>query len=252
MSAEKPPVTLIGDPGPSPGRRSRARVRLRNYFLTGLVVAGPLTITIYITWWFITLVDGWVKPLVPQRYLPETYLPFPIPGIGLVIAFTGLTLLGFLTANLVGRTLLDLGEVVLTRMPVIRGIYRGTKQIFETIFSTTGTSFRTVGLVEFPVKGTWSIVFISTPPGPELHDQLPAAGEYMGVFLPCTPNPTTGFFFYLPRRDVIELNISVDDAAKLVMSAGVIQPDETQRRLQAMAEAARSNEREPVRTLEPS
>ena len=252
MSAEKPPVTLIGDPGPSPGRRSRARVRLRNYFLTGLVVAGPLTITIYITWWFITLVDGWVKPLVPHRYLPETYLPFPIPGFGLVIAFTGLTLLGFLTANLVGRTLLDLGEVVLSRMPVIRGIYRGTKQIFETIFSTTGTSFRTVGLVEFPVKGTWSIVFISTPPGPELHEQLPEAGEYMGVFLPCTPNPTTGFFFYLPRRDVIELTMSVDDAAKLVMSAGVIQPDETQRRLQAMAEAARSSGREPVRTLEPS
>ena len=252
MSADKPQLPLMGEPGPRIGRRSSARIRLRNYFLTGLIVAGPLTITIYITWWFITLVDGWVKPLVPQRYLPETYLPFPIPGIGLVIAFTGLTLLGFLTANLVGRTLVDLGEVVLTRMPVIRGIYRGTKQIFETIFSTTGTSFRTVGLVEFPVKGTWSIVFISTPPAPELQEQLPEAGEYMGVFLPCTPNPTTGFFFYLPRRDVIELNISVDDAAKLVMSAGVIQPDETQRRLQALAEAARSNGHAETRALEPS
>ena len=254
MSSDDQQLPLIGDAVPSTGRRSRARVRLRNYFLTGLIVAGPLTITIYITWWFITLVDGWVKPLVPQRYLPETYLPFQIPGFGLIIAFTGLTLLGFLTANLVGRTLLDIGEVVLNRMPVVRGIYRGTKQIFETIFSTTGTSFRTVGLVEFPVKGTWSIVFISTPPGPDLTEQLPGAGEYMGVFLPCTPNPTTGFFFYLPRKDVIELSMSVDDAAKLVMSAGVIQPDETQRRLQAMAEAAaRSNGRpEPVRSLEPS
>src|SRR5215210_9311513 len=85
------------------------RARLRNYFLTGLIVAGPVAITIYITWWFITLVDGWVKPLVPQRYLPETYLPFQIPGFGLIIAFTGLTLLGFLTANLVGRTLLEIG-----------------------------------------------------------------------------------------------------------------------------------------------
>jgi uncharacterized membrane protein len=254
MSSDDQQLPLIGDAVPSIGHRSRARVRLRNYFLTGLIVAGPLTITIYITWWFITLVDGWVKPLVPQRYLPETYLPFQIPGFGLIIAFTGLTLLGFLTANLVGRTLLEIGEVVLTRMPVVRGIYRGTKQIFETIFSTTGTSFRTVGLVEFPVKGTWSIVFISTPPGPDLTEQLPEAGEYMGVFLPCTPNPTTGFFFYLPRKDVIELSMSVDDAAKLVMSAGVIQPDETQRRLQAMAEAAaRSNGRtEPVRSLEPS
>src|SRR5829696_4269542 len=139
MSVHDPQLPLIGDPGALPGRRSRARIRLRNYFLTGLIVAGPLTITIYITWWFITLVDGWVKPLVPQRYLPETYLPFPIPGFGLIIAFTGLTLLGFLTANLVGRTLLDIGELVLNRMPVVRGIYRGTKQVFETIFSTTGT-----------------------------------------------------------------------------------------------------------------
>jgi uncharacterized membrane protein len=251
MSPAEPKPPLITSIDPVPRTKSSARIRLRNYFLTGLIVAGPLTITIYITWWFITLVDGWVKPLVPARYLPETYLPFQIPGIGLVIAFTGLTLLGFLTANLVGRTLLDLGEVVLSRMPVVRGIYRGTKQVFETIFSANGTSFRKVGLVQFPVKGTWSIVFISAPAGPEMQEQLPDAGEYMGVFLPCTPNPTTGFFFYLPRRDIIELSISVDDAAKLVMSAGVIQPDETQRRLQAMAEAARADGRaaEPEKTL---
>jgi uncharacterized membrane protein len=222
--------------------KTSARVRLRNYFLTGLVVAGPLTITLYITWWFITLVDGWVKPLVPAAYLPDAYLPFSIPGFGLVIALTGLTLLGFLTANLVGRTLLNLGEVVLSRMPVVRSIYKGTKQVFETIFSANGTSFRKVGLVQFPVKGTWSIVFISNPAGPDLEERLPAAGEYLGVFLPCTPNPTTGFFFYLPRRDVIELTMSVDDAAKLVMSAGVIQSEENQRRLQAMADASREEE----------
>jgi uncharacterized membrane protein len=222
--------------------KTSARVRLRNYFLTGLVVAGPLTITVYITWWFITLVDGWVKPLVPAAYLPDAYLPFSIPGFGLVVALTGLTLLGFLTANLVGRTLLNLGEVVLSRMPVVRSIYKGTKQVFETIFSANGTSFRKVGLVQFPVKGTWSIVFISNPAGPDLEERLPAAGEYLGVFLPCTPNPTTGFFFYLPRRDVIELSMSVDDAAKLVMSAGVIQSEESQRRLQAMADAARVEE----------
>jgi uncharacterized membrane protein len=254
MSPAEPTPPLITAVDPTPRTKASARIRLRNYFLTGLIVAGPLTITIYITWWFITLVDGWVKPLVPARYLPETYLPFEIPGIGLVIALTGLTLLGFLTANLVGRTLLDFGEVILNRMPVVRGIYRGTKQVFETIFSANGTSFRKVGLVEFPVKGTWSIVFISTPAGPDLEEQLPPAGEYIGVFLPCTPNPTTGFFFYLPRRDVIELSMSVDDAAKLVMSAGVIQPDETQRRLQMMADAARTNGRSEQleKTLEPT
>src|SRR3954467_234921 len=158
--------------------KTSPRVRLRNYFLTGLIVAGPLTITLYITWWFITLVDGWVKPLVPAAYLPNAYLPFSIPGFGLVVALTGLTLLGFLTANLVGKTLLNLGEVVLSRMPVVRGIYKGTKQVFETIFSANGTSFRKVGLVQFPVKGTWSLVFISAPAASELTDQLPPAGEY--------------------------------------------------------------------------
>jgi uncharacterized membrane protein len=226
---------LIPSSGLSPRPRT-GRSRLRNYFLTGLIVAGPLAITLYITWWFITLVDGWVKPFVPAAYRPERYLPFTIPGFGLVIVFVGLTLLGFLTANLVGRTLLDLGEVLLARMPVVRGLYKGVKQIFETLFSSDGTSFRTVGLVEFPVKGTWSIVFLSATAATEIQDRVPTAGEYVGVFLPCTPNPTTGFFFYLPRRDVIELSMSVDDAAKLVMSAGVIQPEENRVQLQALAE----------------
>jgi uncharacterized membrane protein len=253
MSAADPQAPSSHDLDPTARPKWSARIRLRNYFLTGLIVAGPLTITIYITWWFITWVDGWVKPLVPEAYLPETYLPFPIPGFGLVIALTGLTLLGFLTANLVGKSLLNLGEVALSRMPVVRGIYKGTKQVFETIFSANGTSFRTVGLVQFPVKGTWSIVFISSPAGAQMQEQLPDAGEYVGVFLPCTPNPTTGFFFYLPRREVIELTMSVDDAAKLVMSAGVIQPDETQARLQILAEAARADGQDiRTKTLEPS
>ena len=216
-----PPVTAVPPP--------RGRARLRNYFLTGLIFTGPLAITAYITWWVITLIDGWVKPFVPERYLPEAYLPFSIPGFGLVIAFIGLTLIGFLAANLIGRGLIDLGEMVLARMPVVRGLYRGVKQVFETLFSIEGTSFRTVGMVEFPVKGTWSIVFIAAPAGPEVQGRLPTAGDYVGVFLPCTPNPTTGFFFYLPRADVIELAMSVDDAAKLVMSAGLIQPDELRR-----------------------
>ncbi len=206
------------------------RQRLRNYFLTGLIVGGPLTITFYITWWFINWVDGWVKPFIPEAYLPETYLPYTIPGFGLIVAFAGLTLLGFLTANLLGRTLVRAGEYILHRMPVVRSIYRGMKQVFETVFAEEGTSFRTVGLIEFPVKGTWSLVFLSTPPSSELAAQLPGNDEHVSVFLPCTPNPTTGFFFYLPKRNVIELSMSVDDAAKLIMSAGVIQPEELTQR----------------------
>jgi uncharacterized membrane protein len=242
MAPAEPPLPFSADLPAAPRPGPKGRTRLRNYFLTGLVVAGPLAITAYITWWFVTLVDGWVKPLVPTAYLPETYLPYPIPGFGLIVAFTALTLLGFLTANLIGRSLLELGETLLNRMPVVRGIYRGVKQVFETIFSDSGTSFRTVGLVQFPVKGTWSIVFLSASASVDMHEHLPPAGDYVGVFLPCTPNPTTGFFFYLPRGDVIELPMSVEDAAKLVMSAGVIQPTDMQSRLQSLADLARTPE----------
>lgn len=223
---------------PEPVRRSASH-RLRAYFLTGIVIAGPLAVTASVTWWFITLVDGWVKPIIPARYLPETYLQVTIPGFGLIVALIGLTLLGFLTANLVGRSLLDFGETLLGRMPVVRGLYKSVKQIFETVFSQSGTSFRTVGLVQFPAKGMWSIVFMSTPPQGEMAERLPGPDEHVAVFLPCTPNPTTGFFFYLPRREVIELSISVDEGAKLIMSAGLIQP-EGQKKLAALAAEARS------------
>ncbi|CAH1672585.1 putative membrane protein [Hyphomicrobiales bacterium] len=214
--------------------------RLKTYFFTGLIVAGPLAITAYIIWWLVTLVDGWVKPLIPLSYLPETYLPFAIPGFGLIVAFVGLTLLGFLTAGLVGRTLLNFGERILARMPVVRGLYKGVKQVFETIFSQSGSSFRKVGLVQFPAPGMWSIVFLSAPPSEEMASHMPEAGDYVSAFMPCTPNPTTGFFFFVPRKDLIEVSISVEDAAKLIMSAGMIQPvANAQAKLAQLAETAR-------------
>lgn len=198
--------------------------RLRRYFLTGLVIAAPLAITASVTWWFVNFVDGLVKPLIPTAYWPDAYLPYPVPGFGLIIGLIGLTLLGFLTANLVGRTLIDAGEAILNRMPVVRGLYKGVKQVFETIFSQGGTSFRKVGMVQFPQPGMWSIVFIAQDAAPEIAGRLPDGDDMVGVFLPCAPNPTTGFFFYLPRRDLVEVAISVEDGAKLVMSAGLIQP----------------------------
>lgn len=202
-----------------------AAARLRGYFVTGLIIAGPVAITVYLVWWVVALVDGWVKPLVPAAYLPDTYLPVSIPGLGLLIALFGLTLLGFLTANLVGRTLLDFGETALARMPVVRGLYKGVKQLFETVFSQSGDSFRRVGLVEFPVPGTWSVVFISAEASPAVAAGLPQGEPQVGVFMPCSPNPTTGFFFYLPKSRVREIDVPVEAAAKLIMSAGVIQPD---------------------------
>jgi uncharacterized membrane protein len=216
--------------------------RIRNYFLTGLVVTGPIAITIWLIWSFVTWVDGFITPLIPPAYRPETYLPWPIPGTGLVIAVVGLTLLGFLTANLVGRSLVEVGEGLLNRMPIVRPIYKTMKQIFETLFSKSGSSFRKVALVEFPAPGMWSLVFLSQPPGGDLSARLPE-GEHVSAFMPCTPNPTTGFFFYVPRKSLIELDITVETAMTLIMSAGMVQPDgdrDAQKKLAAMAATARA------------
>jgi len=216
--------------------------RIRKYFFTGLVIGGPLAITLWLTWSFVTWVDGLVRPFIPVAFWPETYLPVKVPGFGLIIAFVALTLLGFFAANLVGRTLVEAGETLLERMPIVRPVYRGLKQVFETLFSKSGSTFRKVGLVEFPAPGMWSLVFLSTPPGADITATLPSDEEYVSAFMPCTPNPTTGFFFYVLRREVIELAISVEDAAKLLMSAGMIQPGggtDQQKRLAAMADAAR-------------
>jgi uncharacterized membrane protein len=216
--------------------------RIRNYFLTGLILVGPVYITLSLTWWFINWVDDIVRPFMPAAIRLDTYLPFNVPGSGLIIAFATLTLLGFLTANFVGRKLVAFGEQILNRTPIVRPIYRSLKQVFETLFSKSGSSFRRVGLVEFPSPGMWSIVFISQPPSPDVADRLPEA-EHISVFLPCTPNPTTGFFFYVPRRDVIELDITVETAMTLVISAGVAQPGvsaaDQQRNLATLANAAR-------------
>jgi uncharacterized membrane protein len=221
---------------PPENRLGMAWARLRTYFLTGVVIAGPIAITIYVTYWFVSLVDGWVKPIVPKIYLPETYLPFAIPGFGFLVAFFLLTALGFLTANLVGRTLFQFGESLLDRMPVVRGLYKSSKQIFQTVFSKSGTSFKKVGLVEYPTKGMWSIVLISAEPTAVVGKGLPSKKDHIGVFLPCAPNPTTGFFFYLPKSDVIEIDMSPDDAAKLVMSAGLLQPEDRQHKLENLIE----------------
>ncbi len=250
-SKEKPPTPPSGDlpplaPPPEVPRGFVARVR--NYFLTGLIVAGPVAITAYLTWWFVTWVDGLVRPFIPQDYRPETYLPWGIPGSGLVVAFLALTILGFFTHNLIGRTLVDLGERLLGRMPVVRAIYRGLKQVFETLFSGNGSSFRKVGLVEFPSPGMWSIVLISQTPGGDVAAKLPGQQEYISVFLPCAPNPTTGFFFYVPKASIIEIDMSAEDAATLIMSAGVVQPggDPSKKvvALADMANAARATREE--------
>src|SRR6059058_5612210 len=247
---ELPPTASPEEPLPEV-HHAGLMARFRNYFLTGLVVAGPVAITFYLTWWFVTWVDNLVRPFVPTVYRPETYLPFGLPGSGLIVAVVALTLLGFLTANLIGRTLVDLGERLLGRMPVVRAIYRGLKQVFETLFSGKGSSFRKVGLVEFPSPGMWSIVLISQAPSVNIASQLPGEEEHISVFLPCAPNPTTGFFFYVPKSKIVEVEMSAEDAATLIMSCGVVQPgSDPQKKIAAlagMANAARVANASPLR-----
>jgi len=250
---EKPEEPSAADVAKAAAPQTSVASRIRNYFLTGLVVAGPLAITVWLIWSIVTWVDSFVRPLIPPAYRPESYLPWPIPGTGLIIAIVALTLLGFLTANLVGRKLVELGESLLNHMPIVRPIYKTMKQIFESLFSKSGSSFRKVALVEFPAPGMWSLVFLSQPPSEDLTKKLPQ-GEHISAFMPCTPNPTTGFFFYVKRKDLIELDITVENAMTLLISAGMVQPDaEAQKKLASLAatvKAARARAKRKIEAAE--
>jgi len=200
--------------------------RLRNYFLTGLVIAAPLFLTIYIVRTFIDWIDSSVTPFIPTRYLPDTYLHYSIPGFGVVVALVFITLLGFLTANFIGRRLLHLGESALGRMPIVRNIYRGLKQIFETAVSSNTKAFKTVALVEFPRKGMWSIVFVVGDTKGEVGLKMPGAeNDVVSVFVPTTPTPLSGYLVFVKREDIVVLDMSVEEAAKMVISAALVTPE---------------------------
>ncbi len=206
--------------------KPRLVTRLRNYFLTGFVICAPLAITAYLTWTLIQWVDSWVKPYLPEVYNPDTYLPFSVPGFGLLVALFMITIVGFLTANLIGRSIVSFGESMLNRMPVVRNLYSGLKQIFQTVFNEKSESFKEVALIEYPRKGLWAIVFIATETSGEAQSKMEkTAGQTVSVFLPTTPNPTSGFLLFVPKNDLIRLDMSVEEAAKLVISAGLVTPE---------------------------
>ncbi len=222
-----------------PERSWHLGARLRNYFLTGLVIVGPVTLTIYIIWWFINFIDAWIKPLLPHYYNPDTYLPFPVPGLGLLFGIVVLTMIGALAANLLGRTLISFGELMLDRMPIVRNVYRALKQIFESAVSATGpnASFQKVGLIEFPSKGLWSLVFVTGETTGEIPTASPGGEkDLLTVWVPTGIVPPTGFICFLPRRDVQFLKMSVEDAAKIIISGGMVMPN-YQQRLKEIAEA---------------
>ena len=211
--------------GPSvilPARKVGLISRLRNYFFTGLVVAAPIGLTVYITRWFVELIDTWFVPLIPSQYRPDAVMPFDIPGLGLIIAAILLTLLGAFTANFFGRAILNFAERLVDRMPVVRSIYGAIKQIFETVISQSTTSFREVGLIEYPRKGIYTIVFVTSQSQAQVGS--PYGLDLISVFLPTTPNPTSGFLLYVPREDVRILDMTIEEGAKLIISAGLVEP----------------------------
>jgi uncharacterized membrane protein len=163
-----------------------------------------------------------VTPLIPERYNRESYLPFGLPGLGVVIAVVFLTLLGAVATNFFGRTLLSMGESLLDRMPIIRSIYSTLKQIFETVASTNSGSFKDVVLVEYPRKDIWAIAFVTSETKGEIQDRT--IEDVVNVFLPTTPNPTSGFLLFVPKKDLVYLNMTVDDGMKYIISAGLVVP----------------------------
>ena len=211
-------TTLLPNAPPQPPPTFRRR--LRNYFVTGIAVSAPLVITAYLVWTIISWIDSKLTPLLPAAYNPNTYLPFSIPGVGLVMAVVVLTLMGFLTANIFGRVLIDATERILGRMPVIRSIYGTTKQVFETIAAQNSTSFKEVVLVEYPRTGLWAIAFVATETKGEVAKV--STEPMVSVFLPTTPNPTSGFLLFVPRKDLITLDMTIEEGIKHVISAGLV------------------------------
>jgi len=196
--------------------------RLRAYFFAGVLVTAPIGITIYLAWSVVTWIDESVLPFIPAQYNPETYLPFSLPGIGLVVLLVFLTAIGAVTAGMVGRMVVGYGERILSRMPVIRSVYSATKQIFETMLAKRSTAFREVVLVEFPRPGMWSIGFLTGVTEGEVQELTDE--EVLNVYIPTTPNPTSGYLCFVARSEVYPLSMSVEEGIKMVVSGGLVIP----------------------------
>ena len=206
-------------------RRRRFLAGLRANFLTGLVVVAPVSLTIYLISTVIGWIDSWVLPFVPANFRPDQYIGIDLRGVGVIIFLVFTVMVGWLAKGIIGRSFLGWAEGLVDRMPVVRSIYNGLKQIAETVFAQTETSSENACLVEYPRKGIWAIAFISTNAKGEINERIPVDEQLISVFLPTTPNPTSGFLLFVPKSDIMELNMSVEDAAKLVISAGLVYPN---------------------------
>jgi len=204
--------------------KHRLTTRFRNYLITGLIVTAPIGLTIYLTWQFIGWIDDAVTPLIPAKYNPESYLPFTLPGLGLLVAVLFLTFIGFITANIFGRTIIRLGERIVNKMPIVRSIYSGLKQVFETLFKQSSQSFRQAILLEWPRRDIWTVAFVTADTEGEIERRL--GQDFLTIYVPTTPNPTSGYTMVVPKKDVVYLDMPVEEAMKMVISMGVLSPDD--------------------------
>ena len=220
------------DPKILPKPQSGLIAGFRNSFLTGLVVIAPVALTIWLIWSVIGWIDGYVLPFIPNLFHTENNMntffgqevAIKIRGLGVVVFLLFTTFVGWIAKGFLGRSLIRIGENLVRRMPVVRSIYSGVKQIAETVFAQSDRSFEKACLIEYPRKGIWAVGFVSTEAKGEVKYKAKSNSDLLSVFVPTTPNPTSGFMLFFPRNDVIELEMSIEDAAKLVISAGLVYP----------------------------
>jgi len=216
---------ILEPPPPEPRKRS-VLTGLRNSLLTGLVVILPVWLTGWFFWTLIGWIDSWVLPFVPTWFQPEEWIGINLHGVGLIFLFIFTILVGWIAKGLIGRSLIRTAEGIVERMPVVRSVYSGVKQIAETVFAQSERSFEKACLIEYPRRGMFALGFISTEAKGEVNRRAPTDEQLVSVFLPTTPNPTSGYLLFVPKSDVTVLDMTVEDAAKLVISAGLVYPDQ--------------------------
>lgn len=206
-----------------PSLISRFLSKIKTYLFTGILVTAPVGMTFYIAYNLVIYIDKWSNAIVPPKFRFSEYLKVEIPGLGVAVIITALILIGMFTTGYVGRIFVRLGEKILSKMPFISSVYILLKQVFETFFSGKKQSFNQVVLLEYPRKDVWVLGFVSAPTGGEINRKI--KGKVLNVFVPTTPNPTSGFLIFVPEKDVIKLKMSVEDGLKLVISCGIVAPE---------------------------
>lgn len=196
---------------------------MRKYFISGLLVWLPIWVTLLVIKFLVDILSKSLL-LLPTKYQPDVLLGFHLPGVGVVITLVIIFLTGVLAANFIGSRLLAIGDAMMSRIPLVRSVYTGVKQVTQTLFTPGGQSFRKVLMVEYPCRGVWSLAFQTGEVGKEIESSIKDSEPMVSYFIPTTPNPTSGFLMMAPKSQVIELDISVDQALKYVISLGVVQP----------------------------